>query len=278
MQILSLFFLSLFLLFGFINAAAVEKTSQPKQTQINKAELRNKIMNPFSDIWIISYSNAFHIIDTGNSNKAVNQTKIKFKTGLPVAQDTTLLLGLRTGVRLDSSGGDFLGLNFETTSLNIKIAKKINKSYSYAFGGAITLPNSEDYNNAETLNSDVTFAPNLYLRYNGSSFDAHVGIMHNIDIVNTDNINQSSTRMFIGLAIPILDSSDISIGTAVKYDWTQKNKNRLDAPFFVGYNFLTNFLRHPVQLRLGAGTNIIKASDSNSETFFFIGIAPILKY
>ncbi len=271
------FYLFALLLLNFINATNKKDYSE-KSSSNSTAELRDKIMNPFSDVWLISYSNVFHVIDTEGSNKLVNQTKINFKTSMPISQETMLLLGFKTGVRVNSQSSNFLGLNFETTSIKIRVAKKFNERYSYAFGAILALPNGEDYNNSDKLNSDITISPNVYFRYDGNLIDVHFGFAHSFDIIDTDNIRRATTQMFAGIAAPVMDSSDISIGTHIKYDWTEIKGERIDIPLFIGYNFLTFIFGKPIQLRLGTGRKIIKASTTNSETFFFVSISPILKH
>ncbi len=271
------FCLSIFLLIGFAIAADTPQASQPQQRpQMSKAELRNKLMNPFSDIWMISYANAFAYMEGADS--VANMTMVDFKTALPIAADKMLLAEIRTGLRIDSDSDKFGGLSLEHTSLTVRLAKMVSKRFSYALGGSIALPNSEDLNNGQKLNGDVTLAPNIFARYDGDAIDVMLAMGHSFDVIDTDNTRESLTHAFFGIAFPVMDSSDVMIGTFMRYDWTETSDNRFSLPLFVGYNFLAMFFGHPVQLRLGAGRSVIKAEDEYSSTFVFIGIAPVLKH
>ncbi len=273
MRVLYSLFLLFVLLFGFISAAEVSK---PQRPQMTKAEFRNKLMNPFSDIWMISYANALAYIDGVDS--VANMTMIDFKTAFPIAANKMLLLDLRTGVRADSDSDKFLGLGLEHTSLTARVATMVSKRFSYALGGSLALPNNEDINNGDKLNGDVTFAPNVFVRYDGDIIDINFGMGHSFDIIDTDNTRESLTHAFAALAFPVMDSSDVMIGTFMRYDWTEANENRFTLPIFISYNFLAMFFGHPVQLRFGAGRSVIKAEDQFSSSFLFIAISPVLKH
>lgn len=258
----------------------VSKNPDSKSTTSSQeksiSELRSSILNPFSDVWYFSYSNAFKIInDDSKDNRVVNSTNIKAKGALYLTDKYNLIFGLTTGLRLKEEEEGGANVKFSYSKFVVRFAPSVKKGYVYSVGLGSSFPIDLNYDDIPK-DHDVTFGPNGAIGYVDPKYTVFLGTSYVQDFISTDSVHTQDFKVGLVGKYALGERFFVKGFGLLDNDFAEEQDSRLKVPVGVGVNAIVSIFHVPINLGVSLSHTIIHPENEGQETTIFVSVSPII--